>query len=101
MYNCISFSLFTQALKFKILVKNKKIGTLKETQERKGLDKHGKVGEWEEEVLDPEEEEEEIKESETEDMFLSRVKQEKESEILKIPVITVFKKKKVRYPFGT
>ncbi|XP_020042010.1 1-phosphatidylinositol 4,5-bisphosphate phosphodiesterase zeta-1 [Castor canadensis] len=85
-----------EALKFKILVKNKKIGTLKETQERKGLDKHGKVGEWEEEVLDPEEEEEEIKESETEDMFLSRVKQEKESEILKIPVITVFKKKKTR-----
>uniref|UniRef100_A0A5F9CA79 Phosphoinositide phospholipase C n=1 Tax=Oryctolagus cuniculus TaxID=9986 RepID=A0A5F9CA79_RABIT len=29
-----------EALKFKILVKNKKIGTLKETRERKGTDKH-------------------------------------------------------------
>uniref|UniRef100_A0A2K6GMN4 Phosphoinositide phospholipase C n=1 Tax=Propithecus coquereli TaxID=379532 RepID=A0A2K6GMN4_PROCO len=29
-----------EALKFKILVKNKKIGTLKETHERKGSDKH-------------------------------------------------------------
>ncbi|KAL2776772.1 1-phosphatidylinositol 4,5-bisphosphate phosphodiesterase zeta-1 isoform 2 [Daubentonia madagascariensis] len=29
-----------EALKFKVLVKNKKIGTLKETRERKGLDKH-------------------------------------------------------------
>ncbi|PNJ26965.1 PLCZ1 isoform 13, partial [Pongo abelii] len=30
-----------EALKFKILVKNKKIGTLKETRERKGSDKRG------------------------------------------------------------
>uniref|UniRef100_F6ZXR2 Phosphoinositide phospholipase C n=1 Tax=Callithrix jacchus TaxID=9483 RepID=F6ZXR2_CALJA len=30
-----------EALKFKVLVKNKKIGTLKETRERKGSNKHG------------------------------------------------------------
>ncbi|XP_077634526.1 1-phosphatidylinositol 4,5-bisphosphate phosphodiesterase zeta-1 isoform X2 [Crocuta crocuta] len=36
------------ALKFKILVKNKKIGTLKETRERKGSNKHGQVEECEE-----------------------------------------------------
>ncbi|KAF0874508.1 PLCZ1 phosphodiesterase, partial [Crocuta crocuta] len=37
-----------EALKFKILVKNKKIGTLKETRERKGSNKHGQVEECEE-----------------------------------------------------
>ncbi|XP_053412125.1 1-phosphatidylinositol 4,5-bisphosphate phosphodiesterase zeta-1 [Nycticebus coucang] len=31
-----------EVLKFKVLVKNKKIGTLLETRERKGADKHGK-----------------------------------------------------------
>ncbi|XP_062932326.1 1-phosphatidylinositol 4,5-bisphosphate phosphodiesterase zeta-1 [Cynocephalus volans] len=34
-----------EALKFKVLVKNKKIGSLKETRERKGSDKSGKVEE--------------------------------------------------------
>ncbi|XP_073734125.1 1-phosphatidylinositol 4,5-bisphosphate phosphodiesterase zeta-1 isoform X3 [Callorhinus ursinus] len=36
------------ALKFKILVRNKKIGSLRETRERKGSDKHGQVEEYEE-----------------------------------------------------
>nr|XP_012788858.1 unnamed protein product [Sorex araneus] len=38
-----------EALKFKILVKNKKVGTLQETQDRKGSDKHGQVQEYGEE----------------------------------------------------
>uniref|UniRef100_A0A8D0G983 Phosphoinositide phospholipase C n=1 Tax=Sphenodon punctatus TaxID=8508 RepID=A0A8D0G983_SPHPU len=42
------FHLFTQALKFKVLVKNKKIGTLEETIMRRGLDRHGQVGELDE-----------------------------------------------------
>ncbi|XP_029810481.1 1-phosphatidylinositol 4,5-bisphosphate phosphodiesterase zeta-1 isoform X2 [Suricata suricatta] len=37
-----------EALKYKILVKNKKIGTLKETHDRKGSNKHGQVEECEE-----------------------------------------------------
>ncbi|XP_025735630.1 1-phosphatidylinositol 4,5-bisphosphate phosphodiesterase zeta-1 isoform X1 [Callorhinus ursinus] len=37
-----------KALKFKILVRNKKIGSLRETRERKGSDKHGQVEEYEE-----------------------------------------------------
>ncbi|XP_055990572.1 1-phosphatidylinositol 4,5-bisphosphate phosphodiesterase zeta-1 [Sorex fumeus] len=37
-----------EALKFKILVKNKKVGTLKETHDRKGFDKHGQVQDYEE-----------------------------------------------------
>ncbi|XP_049738527.1 1-phosphatidylinositol 4,5-bisphosphate phosphodiesterase zeta-1 [Elephas maximus indicus] len=45
-----------EALKFKILVKNKKIGTLTETRERRGSNKHGLVEEFEEEV-DQEDEE--------------------------------------------
>ncbi|XP_006866122.1 PREDICTED: 1-phosphatidylinositol 4,5-bisphosphate phosphodiesterase zeta-1 [Chrysochloris asiatica] len=45
-----------EALKFKILVKNKKIGSLRETHERKDSDKHGQVQELEEEV-DQEDEE--------------------------------------------
>ncbi|XP_032711315.1 1-phosphatidylinositol 4,5-bisphosphate phosphodiesterase zeta-1 isoform X3 [Lontra canadensis] len=37
-----------EVLKFKILVRNKKIGSLMETRERKGSDKHGQVAEYEE-----------------------------------------------------
>ncbi|KAM8777996.1 1-phosphatidylinositol 4,5-bisphosphate phosphodiesterase zeta-1 [Rhynchonycteris naso] len=53
-----------EALKFKILVKNKKIGTLTETHARRGSDKHGQVEELEEyEEIDQEEEEDNVKES--------------------------------------
>nr|XP_051706269.1 1-phosphatidylinositol 4,5-bisphosphate phosphodiesterase zeta-1 isoform X4 [Oryctolagus cuniculus] len=84
-----------QALKFKILVKNKKIGTLKETRERKGTDKHGKVGELEEDDLD-QEEEEESKDSETQDDSVSKSSQEKESDSKRSLAIIFLKKKKTR-----
>nr|XP_051706270.1 1-phosphatidylinositol 4,5-bisphosphate phosphodiesterase zeta-1 isoform X5 [Oryctolagus cuniculus] len=83
------------ALKFKILVKNKKIGTLKETRERKGTDKHGKVGELEEDDLD-QEEEEESKDSETQDDSVSKSSQEKESDSKRSLAIIFLKKKKTR-----
>uniref|UniRef100_A0A2I3RS32 Phosphoinositide phospholipase C n=1 Tax=Pan troglodytes TaxID=9598 RepID=A0A2I3RS32_PANTR len=89
-----------EALKFKILVKNKKIGTLKETRERKGSDKRGKVEEWEEEVADGEEEEEEeeeekFKESEVLESVLGD-NQDKETGVKKLPGVMLFKKKKTR-----
>ncbi|KAL8222272.1 UNVERIFIED_CONTAM: 1-phosphatidylinositol 4,5-bisphosphate phosphodiesterase zeta-1 [Gekko kuhli] len=37
-----------EALKFKIIIKNKKLGTLEETLERTGTDIHGQTGEFEE-----------------------------------------------------
>ncbi|XP_069867924.1 1-phosphatidylinositol 4,5-bisphosphate phosphodiesterase zeta-1 isoform X2 [Dipodomys merriami] len=79
-----------EALKFKILIKNKKIGTLMETRARLGSDKHGKVEEYEEEVGDQEEEEEEVKDPETQES------PEKESELLKTFTSGFFKKKKTR-----
>nr|XP_048288455.1 1-phosphatidylinositol 4,5-bisphosphate phosphodiesterase zeta-1 isoform X2 [Myodes glareolus] len=72
-----------EALKFKILVKNKKIGTLQETRERKGTDKQGQVIEYEEDVYD-DDNEEPLKEPETRDIFLSRVQQEKERDPSKL-----------------
>ncbi|XP_058298726.1 1-phosphatidylinositol 4,5-bisphosphate phosphodiesterase zeta-1 isoform X2 [Hylobates moloch] len=89
------------ALKFKILVKNKKIGTLKETRERKGSDKRGKVEEWEE-VADLEEEEEEEEEEEDKfkesEVFESVLEdnQDKETGVKKLPGVILFKKKKTR-----
>ncbi|NWJ04919.1 PLCZ1 phosphodiesterase, partial [Crypturellus undulatus] len=44
-----------EALKFKILIKNKKVGTLEETILRKGKDSHGETGEIIEEAEDDEE----------------------------------------------
>ncbi|XP_038174206.1 1-phosphatidylinositol 4,5-bisphosphate phosphodiesterase zeta-1 [Arvicola amphibius] len=70
-----------EALKFKILVKNKKIGTLQETRERKGADKQGQVIEYEEDVYD-EDNEEPLKEGETRNIFLSMVQQEMERDSL-------------------
>ncbi|XP_028904496.1 1-phosphatidylinositol 4,5-bisphosphate phosphodiesterase zeta-1 isoform X1 [Ornithorhynchus anatinus] len=52
-----------EALKFKILVKNKKIGTLRETVLRRGTDRHGQVGECEEVEDDEEDGEEEEEEA--------------------------------------
>uniref|UniRef100_A0A2I2ZVU5 Phosphoinositide phospholipase C n=1 Tax=Gorilla gorilla gorilla TaxID=9595 RepID=A0A2I2ZVU5_GORGO len=87
------------ALKFKILVKNKKIGTLKETRERKGSDKRGKVEEWEEEVADVDEEEEEEEDTFKESEVLESVlgdNQDKETGVKKLPGVMLFKKKKTR-----
>ncbi|NXA36755.1 PLCZ1 phosphodiesterase, partial [Eudromia elegans] len=46
-----------EALKFKILIKNKKVGTLEETILRKGKDSHGETGEIVEEVNPSDEDE--------------------------------------------
>ncbi|KAM9169311.1 1-phosphatidylinositol 4,5-bisphosphate phosphodiesterase zeta-1 [Pangshura tecta] len=46
-----------EELKFKILVKNKKVGTLEETVLRRGLDSHGEIGEFVEEVEQSEDDE--------------------------------------------
>lgn len=48
-----------EALKFKILIKNKKLGTLEETLGRKGMDSHGQTGEFEEEQTSDEESDDE------------------------------------------
>uniref|UniRef100_A0A8D0BFU8 Phosphoinositide phospholipase C n=1 Tax=Salvator merianae TaxID=96440 RepID=A0A8D0BFU8_SALMN len=47
-----------EALKFKIMIKNKKLGTLEETLERRGTDSHGQTGEFEEEETSDEEKDE-------------------------------------------
>ncbi|POI20190.1 hypothetical protein CIB84_016064 [Bambusicola thoracicus] len=47
----------TSALKFKILVKNKKCGTIEETMLRKGRDSHGETGEVSEEEITSSDEE--------------------------------------------
>ncbi|MBZ3883909.1 1-phosphatidylinositol 4,5-bisphosphate phosphodiesterase zeta-1 [Sciurus carolinensis] len=85
-----------EALKFKVLVKNKKIGSIKETRARQGSNKRGKVEEWEEEEAEQEEEEEELKEVESYDNFMLRLNQEKETDIKKALAATLFKKKKTR-----
>ncbi|KAJ6659965.1 hypothetical protein lerEdw1_018162 [Lerista edwardsae] len=48
-----------EALKFKILIKNKKLGTLEETLGRRGMDSHGQTGEFEEEQTSDEESDDE------------------------------------------
>ncbi|XP_074050450.1 1-phosphatidylinositol 4,5-bisphosphate phosphodiesterase zeta-1 isoform X2 [Macrotis lagotis] len=50
-----------EALKFKILVKNKKIGTIEETIERMGSNKHGQIVECEEEEEEFEDDDEDSK----------------------------------------
>ncbi|XP_049551066.1 1-phosphatidylinositol 4,5-bisphosphate phosphodiesterase zeta-1 isoform X1 [Orcinus orca] len=81
-----------EALKFKILVRNKKIGTLRETRERRGSDKHGQVEECEEEEeAEQEEEENEAKGPEPSDAFQDDL--EKEAESKGAVGIPLFKKK--------
>uniref|UniRef100_H0WL52 Phosphoinositide phospholipase C n=1 Tax=Otolemur garnettii TaxID=30611 RepID=H0WL52_OTOGA len=82
-----------EVLKFKVLIKNKKIGTLLETRQRKGADKHGKVEEWEE-VVEGEEEEDEWKDSMSDNLLL-KDNQEKETEGKKMRGV-IFGKKKTR-----
>ncbi|XP_028636899.1 1-phosphatidylinositol 4,5-bisphosphate phosphodiesterase zeta-1 [Grammomys surdaster] len=81
-----------EALKFKILVKNKKVGTLAKTRERMGSDKSGQVVEWEEEIYE-DGDEDTGKEPETWDVFLSRVKEEKEADPSTLSGIADAKKK--------
>ncbi|XP_051010589.1 1-phosphatidylinositol 4,5-bisphosphate phosphodiesterase zeta-1 [Acomys russatus] len=81
-----------EALKFKVLVKNKKIGTLLETRERIGTDKQGQVLESQEDVYE-DDDEESLKEPETRGDFLLRVKQEKETDLSILARATAAKKK--------
>ncbi|XP_066217223.1 1-phosphatidylinositol 4,5-bisphosphate phosphodiesterase zeta-1 [Saccopteryx leptura] len=84
-----------EALKFKILVKNKKIGTLTETHARRGSDKHGQVEELEEyEEIDQEEEEDKVKESVS--VHALKYIPEKETESRSRVKLPRFKKKKVK-----
>lgn len=91
----LSFKLSLQALKFKILVRNKKIGTLLETHSRKGLDKRGKVEEYEEyEDIDQEEEADKARSSRLAINLTDSL--EKETESKTSVGLTFFRKKKVR-----
>ncbi|KAM5334996.1 1-phosphatidylinositol 4,5-bisphosphate phosphodiesterase zeta-1 isoform 1-T1 [Glossophaga mutica] len=84
-----------EALKFKILVRNKKIGTLTETHARRGSDKHGQVEEYDEyEEMDQEEEEDKDIPSESSDA--PKVTSEKETRSRSIVKLPLFKKKKVK-----
>nr|KAF6497082.1 hypothetical protein HJG63_015446 [Rousettus aegyptiacus] len=84
-----------EALKFKILVRNKKIGTLVETRERRNSDKHGQVQEYEEyEEADKEEEENKVKESET--LAYLKGYPEKETESKNLARLPLFRKKRCK-----
>lgn len=83
-----------QALKLKVLVRNKKIGTLRETRERRGSDKHGQVEECEEEETDQEDEEDEVKESEAAGILKEGPDQETEKK--RVVGLPLFKKRRVR-----
>ncbi|XP_072810296.1 1-phosphatidylinositol 4,5-bisphosphate phosphodiesterase zeta-1 [Vicugna pacos] len=82
-----------EALKFKILVRNKKIGTLRETHERKGCDKHGQVEECEEEETEQEEENEA---KGPEPMDVSQDSSVKDTESKRVVGIPLFRKKRVK-----
>uniref|UniRef100_A0A8C6QEH6 Phosphoinositide phospholipase C n=1 Tax=Nannospalax galili TaxID=1026970 RepID=A0A8C6QEH6_NANGA len=90
------FNISCRALKFKILVKNKKIGTLLETRQRKGSDKHGQAAEWDEDVTEPDDQEEVMREPETRDIFLLRIQKEKEEEFPKLSRSGPFTRREVR-----
>ncbi|XP_056655285.1 1-phosphatidylinositol 4,5-bisphosphate phosphodiesterase zeta-1 isoform X4 [Monodelphis domestica] len=82
------------ALKFKILVKNKKIGTIEETIERIGTNKQGRIVEYEEE-----EDEEESEEKDNVTTPMLKENKEKELEEKKSIIsnfISYSKKKKIR-----
>ncbi|XP_057557632.1 1-phosphatidylinositol 4,5-bisphosphate phosphodiesterase zeta-1 [Hippopotamus amphibius kiboko] len=83
-----------EALKFRILVRNKKIGTLRETHERKGSDKHGQVEECEEEEEAEQEEENDAKEPELSDVFQDDLGKEAGSK--RGVGIPLFKRKKLK-----
>ncbi|KAG5212465.1 hypothetical protein JEQ12_014894 [Ovis aries] len=84
-----------EALKFKILVRNKKIGTLHETLERKGSDKHGQVEEFEEEEeIEQEEDGSGAQEPEPVGDFQDdSAKEEQSKRVVRIPL---FRKKKIK-----
>ncbi|XP_021021351.1 1-phosphatidylinositol 4,5-bisphosphate phosphodiesterase zeta-1 isoform X3 [Mus caroli] len=82
-----------EALKFKILVKNRKVGTLSETHERIGTDKSGQVLEWKEVIYEDGDEDSGM-DPETWDDFLSRIKEEKEADPSTLSGVTGVKKRK-------
>ncbi|XP_054446776.1 1-phosphatidylinositol 4,5-bisphosphate phosphodiesterase zeta-1 [Pteronotus mesoamericanus] len=84
-----------EALKFKILVRDKKIGSLLETHARRGSDKRGQVEEYEE-YEEADQEEEEDKDSESQLLDILRDSQEKETESMSLVKLPLFKKKKVK-----
>nr|XP_042130147.1 1-phosphatidylinositol 4,5-bisphosphate phosphodiesterase zeta-1 isoform X2 [Peromyscus maniculatus bairdii] len=86
-----------EALKFKILVKNKKIGTLLETRERKGTKKQGQVLELEEEIYE-DDDGELISGPETQDIFFSRLQKAKDISLSKLTggVLATKKSRKLR-----
>uniref|UniRef100_A0A4X2LBL3 Phosphoinositide phospholipase C n=1 Tax=Vombatus ursinus TaxID=29139 RepID=A0A4X2LBL3_VOMUR len=86
-----------EALKFKILIKNKKIGTIEETIGRLGSDKHGQIVECEEEEEDDDDEDAE----EDSKGHINMIKESKEKEMeekssLMRNLISYSKKKKIR-----
>ncbi|XP_004713835.1 1-phosphatidylinositol 4,5-bisphosphate phosphodiesterase zeta-1 [Echinops telfairi] len=72
-----------EALKFKILVKNKKIGTLGQTRERRGSNKHGQVEVLEEEETDQDDEDDSVSDDENpgKEIDFKKKNQEKEMKI--------------------
>lgn len=60
-------------------MKNRKVGTLSETHERIGTDKSGQVLEWKEVIYEDGDEDSGM-DPETWDVFLSRIKEEKEAD---------------------
>ncbi|XP_030110971.1 1-phosphatidylinositol 4,5-bisphosphate phosphodiesterase zeta-1 isoform X5 [Mus musculus] len=82
-----------EALKFKILVKNRKVGTLSETHERIGTDKSGQVLEWKEVIYEDGDEDSGM-DPETWDVFLSRIKEEREADPSTLSGIAGVKKRK-------
>ncbi|XP_016052962.1 PREDICTED: 1-phosphatidylinositol 4,5-bisphosphate phosphodiesterase zeta-1 [Miniopterus natalensis] len=83
-----------EALKFKILIRNKKIGTLIETHARKGFDKRGQVEEYEE-YEETEQDEDEEKDSESLVTLQDTPGNELESK-KSVVGLPLFKKKKVK-----
>ncbi|XP_006730235.1 1-phosphatidylinositol 4,5-bisphosphate phosphodiesterase zeta-1 [Leptonychotes weddellii] len=80
-----------KALKFKILVRNKKIGSLRETRERKGSDKHGQVEEYEEIDQDVDDE---IKESKA--LAILEDDSQKEAGAINAAGLPLFRRRRVK-----
>ncbi|XP_068962150.1 1-phosphatidylinositol 4,5-bisphosphate phosphodiesterase zeta-1 [Petaurus breviceps papuanus] len=80
-----------EALKFKILVKNKKIGTIEETIKRLGNDKHGQIVECEEEE-DEEYDEEDSEEHINSPMLFPKTKTRKIKIALELSDLVIYTK---------
>ncbi|XP_004755796.1 1-phosphatidylinositol 4,5-bisphosphate phosphodiesterase zeta-1 isoform X1 [Mustela putorius furo] len=80
-----------EVLKFKILVRNKKIGSLMETRARKGSDKHGQVAEYEEIDQDVDGE---VKESKS--LAVLEDNSEEKSDTINVAGLPLFKRRRVK-----